>query len=82
MSFAEIEKCLGNETMTVLHTLNNDVTRQWEKINNSVPLSLCLKITLTDLHTLASEKGTDQCDKINCRIALNSLLLVGFYQKI
>ena len=52
--------------MTVLHTMNNVVARQWEKINNSVPLSLYLKITLTDLDTLANEKGIDLSDKINC----------------
>ena len=82
MSLAEIEKGLGSGTMTVLRTLNNVVTRQWEKINNSVPLYPCIIVTLPVLHTLASEKKTDQCDKLNCRIALNSLLLVGFYQNI
>ena len=50
----KIEIDLGSGPMTVLHTLASVVTRQWEKINNSVPLSLCLIITLTDLHTLAS----------------------------
>ena len=82
MSLAEIEKGLGSGTMTVLRTLNNVVTRQWEKINNSVPLYPCLIVTLPVLQTLANEKETDQCDKINFRIALNSLLLVGFYQNI
>ena len=78
----KIEIDLGSGPMTVLHTLATVVTRQWEKINNSVPLYPCLIVTLPVLHTLASEKETDQCDKINCRIALNSLLLVGFYQNI
>ena len=78
----KIEIDLGSRPMTVLHTLASVVTRQWEKINNSVPLYPCIIDTLPVLHTLASEKKTDQCDKLNCRIALNSLLLVGFYQNI
>ena len=78
----KIEIDLGSGPMTVLHTLATVVTRQWEKINNSVPLYPCLIVTLPVLQTLANEKETDQCDKINFRIALNSLLLVGFYQNI
>ena len=76
----KIEIDLGSGPMTVLRILASVVTRQWEKINNYVPLYPCLIVTLPVLHTLSSEKETDQCDKIYCTIALKNLL-VGFYQK-